>query len=49
MSECLIAEAHLCEEIAGVCANENQVEQYRLFARECRDAAAATAGSARAV
>jgi hypothetical protein len=41
MADCLIAQAHLCERIAGQCADKAAALKFRQLADECRAAAPA--------
>ena len=42
MAECLIAQAHICDQIASECWNEEMAITFEGLARECNDAASVT-------
>ena len=39
LAECLAAQAHLCERIAGECVDNATAEKFKQMAQECRKAA----------
>jgi hypothetical protein len=40
MAECLLGQAHLCEQIASACSDEDTAEKFKRRAQACKEAAA---------